>query len=41
MNGLINMVYEWNKIGMVTGRDLDLRIDGIPKRVYVAYHSKE
>lgn len=41
MNGLINMVYEWNQIGMVTGRELDLRIDGIPKRVYVAYHSKE
>jgi hypothetical protein len=41
LNGLINMVYEWNKIGMVTGRALDLDIDGIPKRVYVAYHSKE
>lgn len=41
LNGLINMVYEWNKIGMVTGRALDLSIDGIPKRVYVAYHSKE
>lgn len=41
LNGLINMVYEWNKIGMVTGRELNLRIDGIPKRVYVAYHSKE
>jgi hypothetical protein len=41
MNGLINMVYEWNQIGMVTGRALDLDIDGIPKRVYVAYHSKE
>ena len=41
MNGLINMVYEWNQIGMVTGRELDLHIDGIPKRVYVAYHSKE
>jgi hypothetical protein len=41
MNGLINMVYEWNKIGMVTGRELNLHIDGIPKRVYVAYHSKE
>jgi len=41
MNGLINMVYEWNKIGMVTGRELNLRIDGIPRRVYVAYHSKE
>lgn len=41
LNGLINMVYEWNKIGMVTGRELDLDIDGIPKRVYVAFHSKE
>ena len=41
MNGLINMVYEWNQIGMVTGRPLDLNIDGIPNRVYVAYHSKE
>lgn len=41
LNGLINMVYEWNQIGMVTGRELNLDIDGIPKRVYVAYHSKE
>jgi len=41
LNGLINMVYEWNQIGMVTGRELNLNIDGIPKRVYVAYHSKE
>ena len=41
MNGLINMVYEWNQIGMVTGRPLNLNIDGIPNTVYVAYHSKE
>ncbi|HEX7772498.1 MAG TPA: LodA/GoxA family CTQ-dependent oxidase, partial [Pyrinomonadaceae bacterium] len=41
MNGLINMVYEWNQIGMVTGRPLNLNIEGIPNRVYVAYHSKE
>jgi len=41
LNGLINMVYEWNQIGMVTGRELNLNIDGIPKLIYVAFHSKE
>lgn len=39
-NGLINMVYQWNKIGMVTGRKLKTGIDGIPEIVYVAYQSK-
>jgi hypothetical protein len=41
MNGLINMVYQWKDIGVVTGRRLDLDIDGIPEIVYVAYDSKD
>lgn len=41
MNGLINMVYQWKKIGMVTGREMKGEVEGIPKRLYVAYHSKE
>ncbi len=41
LNGLINMVYQWDKIGVVTGRKLHTGIDGIPETVYVAYHDKE
>lgn len=41
LNGLINMVYQWDKIGVVTGRKLRTGIDGIPETVYVAYHDKE
>ena len=41
MNGLINMVYQWKDIGVVTGRRLDLDIEGIPEIVYVAYDSKD
>jgi hypothetical protein len=37
MNGLINMVYKWKDIGVVTGRPLDVK--GLPKLVYVAYSS--
>lgn len=40
MNGLINMVYQWKDIGVVTGRKLEEDIDGIPNLVYVAYDSK-
>ena len=41
LNGLINMVYQWKNIGVVTGRKLDLDIDGIPDTVYVAFNGKE
>ncbi|MES2017346.1 MAG: LodA/GoxA family CTQ-dependent oxidase [Pseudomonadota bacterium] len=41
MNGLIAMVYQWDKIGMVTGRKLEPRIEGIPDIVYVAFNGKE
>ena len=38
MNGLINMVYKWKNIGVVTGRKLD--VEGLPETVYVAYEGK-
>ncbi|MBC8757433.1 hypothetical protein H2O64_22375 [Kordia sp. YSTF-M3] len=41
MNGLINMVYQWKDIGVVTGRKLDLNIDGIPDMVYVAFDAND
>lgn len=41
LNGLINMVYQWDKIGIVTGRQLNLGIDGIPEVVYVAFNGKD
>lgn len=41
MNGLINMVYQWKDIGVVTGRYLEEDIEGIPNLVYVAYDSKD
>ncbi|NQY28634.1 MAG: hypothetical protein HRT69_04095 [Flavobacteriaceae bacterium] len=34
LNGLINMVYKWDQIGMVSARSLDL--DGYPKIAYVS-----
>lgn len=34
-NGLINMVYKWKDIGVVTGRKLD--VDGFAKTVYISY----
>jgi hypothetical protein len=39
MNGLINMVYKWKDIGVVTGRELD--VEGLPSLVYVAYNGKQ
>ena len=39
MNGLINMVYKWKDIGVVTGRKLNVR--GLPKTVYVAFNGKQ
>lgn len=39
MNGLINMVYKWKDIGVVTGRRL--RVKGLPKIVYVAFNGKQ
>ncbi|WP_046755753.1 LodA/GoxA family CTQ-dependent oxidase [Kordia jejudonensis] len=41
LNGLINMVYQWKDIGVVTGRRLDVDIDGIPEIVYVAYDAND
>lgn len=35
LNGLINMVYQWDQIGTVAARELDL--DGYPKTVYVSF----
>ncbi|WDF54204.1 LodA/GoxA family CTQ-dependent oxidase [Mucilaginibacter sp. KACC 22063] len=40
MNGLISMVYQWKKIGMVAGRKVSPRVDGIPETVYVAFNGK-
>ena len=39
LNGLINMVYQWDKIGSVAARKLDL--DGYPKTVYVSFDGKD
>jgi hypothetical protein len=41
LNGLINMVYQWKNIGVVTGRKLDVKIEGIPDTVYVAFNGKD
>jgi hypothetical protein len=41
MNGLINMVYQWDKIGMVTGRTLKSPVEGIPDILYVALNGKD
>lgn len=40
-NGLINMVYQWKDIGVVTGRRTEVKIEGIPEIVYVSYSSKD
>lgn len=39
LNGLINMVYQWNQIGSVAARKLE--IDGYPKTVYVSFDGKD
>ncbi|MDH7447857.1 LodA/GoxA family CTQ-dependent oxidase [Aquimarina sp. 2201CG14-23] len=39
LNGLINMVYKWKDIGVVTGRKLD--VEGLPELVYVALNGKQ
>lgn len=41
MNGLIAMVYQWKKIGMVTGRKIENPAPGIPPIVYVAFNGIE
>lgn len=38
-NGLINMVYQWDQIGSVAARSLDL--EGYPKTVYVSFHGND
>ncbi|MEM8643064.1 MAG: LodA/GoxA family CTQ-dependent oxidase [Cyanobacteria bacterium P01_G01_bin.54] len=35
-DGLINMVYKWENMGMVTGRKLQVPLEGIPEILYVA-----
>lgn len=40
MNGLIAMVYQWKNVGMVTGRNSGVVVDGIPETVYVSFDSK-
>ncbi len=40
LNGLINMVYQWDKIGIVTGRKIDIPIETIPEIIYVAFNGK-
>lgn len=40
LNGLINMVYQWKKIGIVAGRKLETGIEGLPETVYVSYSGK-
>lgn len=39
LNGLINMVYQWDQIGSVAARKLDL--NGYPKTVYVSFDGKD
>ena len=39
LNGLINMVYKWDQIGMVVARKLD--VDGFPNTVYVSFDGKD
>lgn len=39
LNGLINMVYQWDQIGSVAARKLEL--DGYPKTVYVSFDGKD
>lgn len=39
MNGLINMVYQWDQIGSVAARKLTL--DGYPETVYVSFEGKD
>ncbi|GAB5418250.1 MAG: LodA/GoxA family CTQ-dependent oxidase [Crocinitomicaceae bacterium] len=39
MNGLINMVYQWDQIGSVAARKLDL--DGYPETVYVSFKGRD
>ena len=34
--GLINMVYKWKNVGMVTGRKLEVPLEGIPETLYIA-----
>lgn len=35
-NGLIAMVYQWKNVGMVTGRSLEIPLEGVPDVLYVA-----
>ncbi len=41
LNGLINMVYKWKNIGMVTGRKSETDVNGIPEIVYVSLNGKQ
>ena len=39
--GLINMVYKWKNLGMVTGRKLKVPITDIPETLYVALRPRQ
>lgn len=39
LNGLVNMVYQWDQIGMVAARKLEM--DGYPETVYVSFQGKD
>lgn len=39
--GLIDMVYQWDKLGAVVGRKFDGDVDGIPNLLYVAYTARD
>jgi hypothetical protein len=42
LNGLINMVYQWDQIGSVAARKLDLPTDeGFPSIAYVSFQGKD
>jgi L-lysine epsilon oxidase C-terminal domain len=40
LNGLINMVYVWKDVGMVTGRKVEPPVEGVPSTVYVSLNGK-
>jgi hypothetical protein len=39
LNGLVNMVYQWDQIGSVAARKLDL--EGYPETVYISFDGKD
>lgn len=41
INGLIKMVYQWDKIGVVVGREFGVNSLGLPNLMYVSYSAKD